>query len=84
MSRRDIPCDPHEPGRKRPVYLSAMQRFRFLHPGHAEVYHVEPGPVARCHGTFAAAWDAMEQGLVSLCQRRPTPGGPLEYLAVRL
>ncbi len=74
-----LPPDLHAPGRKSRAYGATLAVLSRLRPGELMVYHTDGQP--RCSGSFAAAFDAHEQGTVTLTQRRVD--GKLEYLATR-
>lgn len=73
------PVDPHAAGRKSGAYGAMLKILAALKPGEETVYHLDGD--ARCGGSFAAVYDAHEQGTVTLTQRRT--GGRLHYLATR-
>ena len=73
------PADSHEAGRKSGAYGAMLKILAALKPGQETVYHLDGD--TRCGGSFAAVFDAYEQGTVTLTQRRTD--GRLHYLATR-
>lgn len=73
------PQDPHASGRRSRGYGTMLARLGKLRPGEELTYHRDRED--RCSGAFAAAYDAYEQGTVTLTQRRTD--GRLHYLATR-
>lgn len=73
------PQDPHASGRRSRGYGAMLARLGKLRPGEELTYHQDRED--RCSGAFAAAYDAYEQGTVTLTQRRTD--GRLHYLATR-